>query len=308
MRNRKFIFFTVLGAVGVCALPSKGAALRTYTNHATYDILVPEASAVTYNRDTGTLFAIGDEGEALYQISKTGALIDRMTFDNNHPRGQRALDDPEGVAYLGNGKFMIADERIGTGWVTTYSAGTEVGVGVMPGFVFTGASGPNVGLEGVAYDPITDSVWGVKEHSPLSIFVQSNISGGGQSVTSTPFPGNRFSRAGITSLSDIYVMAASASFALDDPRRMNILVLARSENLLVEMTRTGEIVDTLDISFFNKHTIEGLTMDDQGNIYLVSEFSSTGKDNLHVLWSAPEPSALLLGAVGSLVLLRRRRD
>ena len=277
--------FPIFGATLASAMLAEGGALRDYTQSATYDIGVNEASGVTYNRDTGTLFSIGDEGEALYQISKTGQAIDRMTFDNSQPRGNRALDDPEGVSYMGAGKFIIADERIGTGWITAYAAGTQVGVGVMQGLVVAGTNDSNSGLEGVGYDPITDSLWGVKEANPIGIFMLSNVSGGGQRVTTIPFPSNRFTRAGITSLSDIYIMASCASFALDDPRRMHILVLARNENLLLEMTRTGEIVDTLDISRFGKHTIEGLTMDDDGHIYLASEKSGTMADNLHVLWA-----------------------
>ena len=43
-------------------------------------LLAQEASAVTYNWDTDTLFVTGDGGTSIVQVSKTGQLIDSMTL------------------------------------------------------------------------------------------------------------------------------------------------------------------------------------------------------------------------------------
>ncbi|RYD17852.1 MAG: hypothetical protein EOP88_24655, partial [Verrucomicrobiaceae bacterium] len=76
---------------------------------ASYTIPVSEASGVTYNRDTDTLFAIGDEGHELVELTKTGTKVSSMAFNQSGPSEARALNDPEGVSYLGGGKFAIAD-------------------------------------------------------------------------------------------------------------------------------------------------------------------------------------------------------
>ena len=299
------------------AYPTMAAGLLSaYTNYSTYYLGgVSEASAVTYNRDTGTLFTIGDEGTALVQMTTTGVFINSMTFDNSGDRAQRTLDDPEGLAYLGNGQILIADERRNVAYLSTYAAGTQVQKNTMSSYAF-GLYDGNTGLEGVAYDPISNSLWGVKEQGPMTIYQTSNIAGGTNVTVSNPFPGNRFTRAGISSMSDIYMLASSEAFTLEDPRRSHLFILARDNTLILEMTRTGEVVDQLDLSFLGRSTIEGMTMDDQGTIYLVAEQSvanglgTDGQSALYVLSSVPEPSAwafLGLGLLGTATLRLRRQ-
>ena len=43
-------------------------------------MLAQEASGVTYNWVTNTLFVAGDGGTSIVQVSKTGGLIDSMTL------------------------------------------------------------------------------------------------------------------------------------------------------------------------------------------------------------------------------------
>ena len=297
------------------AYPAMAASLSEYTNYSAYSIGdVSEASAVTYNRDTNTLFSIGDEGTTLVQLSLTGQFIDSMSFDNSGERAQRTLDDPEGLAYMGNGKILIGDERRNVGYLSTYAPGTQAQKNSMPSYAYGPYDG-NTGLEGVAYDPVTNTLWGVKEQGPLTIYQTSDISGGTNVTVTSPFSGNRFSRAGITTMSDIYMLASSGAFALNDPRRLNLFILSRSEKVILEMTRTGELVDKLDISFLGRGTIEGMTMDDQGNIYLVAEQLANGVGNdsksaLYVLSAVPEPSTYALigiASLGALLCYTRKR-
>ena len=60
-------------------------------------VLAQESSAVTWNRDTNTLFIVGDGGTSVVQVSLTGQLINSMTLglDPTKPQGT-AYYDPEG--------------------------------------------------------------------------------------------------------------------------------------------------------------------------------------------------------------------
>src|SRR5437868_1243968 len=90
--------------------------LSTYTRIARYSLpepsnttapagslLAQEASAVTYDKDTDSLFVVGDGGTSIVQVTKTGQLIDSMTLaQGSSPQGT-FFYDPEGLTYVGGG-------------------------------------------------------------------------------------------------------------------------------------------------------------------------------------------------------------
>src|SRR6202000_2719607 len=74
-------------------------------------LLTQEASSVTYDWDTGTLFVVGDGGTSVVQVSKTGQLIDSMTLAaGSSPQGTEFYDT-EAITYVGGGKFVLGEER-----------------------------------------------------------------------------------------------------------------------------------------------------------------------------------------------------
>src|SRR5215813_13712056 len=84
----------------------------TRTAHPPNSLLAQEASAVTYDWDTDTLFVVGDGGTSVVQVSKTdGHLIDSMTLaPGPSPQGTDFFDT-EGVSYVGGNKFVLVEER-----------------------------------------------------------------------------------------------------------------------------------------------------------------------------------------------------
>lgn len=61
--------------VGRYALPEP-----TRVTPPTNSVLAQEVSAVTWNRDTNTLFVLGDGGTSIVQVGLNGNLIDSMTL------------------------------------------------------------------------------------------------------------------------------------------------------------------------------------------------------------------------------------
>src|SRR6266536_3366490 len=117
-------------------------------------LLCQEASAVTYNWDTDTLFVVGDGGTSVVQVTKTGQMIYSMTLaPGPSPQGTDFFDT-EGVTYAGAGKFVLMEERDRQANLFTYVAGgilhkTDVQS------VKLGTTVGNIGLEGISYDPLT---------------------------------------------------------------------------------------------------------------------------------------------------------
>ena len=132
-------------------------------------VLAQEVSAVTYNPDTDTLFVVGDGGTSVVQVSKTGQLIDSMTLARgSSPQGTEFFDS-EGLAYVGNGKFVMTEERDRQIVSFTYKKDTTL-TRADTQTVKLGTTVGNIGLEGITYDPLTNGYVIVKELSPEGIF------------------------------------------------------------------------------------------------------------------------------------------
>jgi uncharacterized protein (TIGR03382 family) len=295
----------LLALVTLPYMASAAAPISTYTQFSAFSIGEQEASAVTYNPNSGTLITVGDEGRFMTEYTKNGVLVGRSAIGG--------ISDAEGIAYLGRDaegrdRFMVADERIQKASNLIQTRNLTTDPGSYPDGTNTISFGENVGnigLEGVSYDPLTNSIWGVKEKDSQAIYQYVMGAAGGLSIN--PFSADGW---GLADLSDIYVLAACEVFAGTD-RQWNMLILSQESKMLLEVTRTGEIVGALDLSTLGlpkDDTIEGVTMDENGTIYLVAEGGSKSlPSHMYALSAVPEPSTMVLGLLGFSVLLRRRR-
>src|SRR6185295_13701983 len=83
----------------------------TRTTSPANSLLAQEASAVTYNWDTDTLFVVGDGGTSVVQVTKTGTLVNSMTLAPGPSPQGTDFYDTEGLTYVGGGKFVLVEER-----------------------------------------------------------------------------------------------------------------------------------------------------------------------------------------------------
>jgi uncharacterized protein YjiK len=256
-----------------------------------------EASAVTYARDRGTLFFVGDEGLGVVEISRSGQTIGSMAFDWAGTGSTN--NDAEGLTYLGNGVLVVAEERLQDAFRFSYSDGGSVALASMP----SSSIGPtvgNVGTEGISWDPRDGSFVSVKQDNPPAVLAGGlNFAVGGGTSTMAPlFDADAL--LGVNSLSDVQTLspvdALAGSAAAD-----NLLILSLDSRRLIEVTRSGAVLSSLDLSSLTTQALEGLTIDEKGVIYLVAEDSGSPSSRLFVLTSTapiPEPGSVALMLAG----------
>lgn len=326
----------VIYSMSAIAAPVTAVDLSTYARVARYrlpeptqiapppnSLLAQETSAVTYNRDTDTLFVVGDGGTSIVQVTKTGQLVDSMTLalDPAKPQGTYFYD-PEGLTYVGAGRFVMVEERYRQVNLFTYAAGTTLGGGGAQ-TVKLGTTIGNVGIEGISYDPLTNGFIAVKEISPEGIF-QTTIdfaagtasNGSGSTVNST----NLFNPAlaGLTDFAEVYSLSNLASLS-GSADFSHLLLLSQEDGRIINVDRLGQVYSSLtitgdpgDLLSIANMQHEGMTMDDDGILYVVNE-NGGGDINHPELWvyaPVPVPPALWLfgSAAGVLSVMRRRAN
>src|SRR5215471_2353283 len=265
----------------------------TRTAHPPNSLLAQEASAVTYNWDTDTLFVVGDGGTSVVQVSKTGQLIDSMTLAPGPSPQGTDFYDTEGITYVGGGKFVLMEERYRQANLFTYTAGGILHKADVQ-TVKLGTTIGNIGLEGVSYDPLTSGYICVKEKDPESIFqtgidfVAGTATNGSPTATGSTDLFNPL-LANLVDFSDVFALSNLPSLN-GQPDYSHLLILSQESGQIVNIDRSGTISSSLTIVSdpgnplsVADQTHEGLTMDRDGNLYVVSE--NGGGDSDHPqLW------------------------
>lgn len=266
-----------------------------------------EASAVTYARDRGTLFFVGDEGTGVVEISRTGAAVGSMAF--NWAGTGSTNNDAEGLTYVGGGVLVVGEERLYDAFRFTYAAGGTATLASSFASISNVVVGNN-GMEGISYDPRDGSFVAVKQQSPQDILAGMLTFAGGAGGTSTMTQLFNPALMGVTSLSDVQTLspvdALTGTAAAD-----NLLVLSLASNMLLEVNRAGVIKSSFNLAGLTTQAIEGVTVDENGAIYLVAEDSGTGNSRLFVLTAAPVPEpetwGMMLAGLGVIGMMVRRR-
>jgi uncharacterized protein YjiK len=272
-------------------------------------LLAQEASGVTYDWDTDSLFVVGDGGTSVVQVSKTGALIDSMTLaPGGSPQGT-TFYDTEGITYIGNGEFVMTEERDRQLVRFTYAAGTTL-TREETKTVKLGTTIGNIGLEGVTNDPTSGGFVVVKEMEPESIF-QTDIdwdagtatNGSPTTIEST----NLFepALAGTADFSDVFALSNLST--LSGPEASHLLIISQESGKIVNVDRSGNVSSSLTIVSdpgnplsVPEQTDEGVTMDNAGDLYVVNE-NGGGDSNHPQLWvyePSTEPNRPVKKALG----------
>jgi uncharacterized protein YjiK len=303
--GRQWIAVVVAGIAAIGA-DARAAGLDLSRYRVSAPIALPgpisEASAVTFNWNTGTLFVLGAEGDALTQVTRAGALVDSMTLSG--------FDDTEGVTYVGNGRFVLNEERLRDAYRVTYAAGGNAARAGLPS-VDLGTTVGNIGIEGISYEQSTGMFYTVKEVAPQEVKQWTLDFDAGTASGSDLFVPN----LGVLDLGDIQVLGSVTSLQ-GASAAQNLLILRQASSLLMEVDRSGAIVSSLDLSPYSLNA-EGVTIEPNGTIYVVGEsYQAPGPMGLpitveasamFVLTPVPEPETYALMAAGLALLGWRYR-
>ncbi|KPW39029.1 SdiA-regulated [Pseudomonas coronafaciens pv. atropurpurea] len=215
-----------------------------------------EASDLSYNPVSKTLFAVMGKNAFLVELTLTGDVLRKIPLVG--------WSNPEGVAVMNDGLIAITDERQHKLTVVKVSADTKtLNIADFPQYELGKSDNQNKGFEGIAWDPLRQQLILGEERPPALYTWKSNgsdvLQGDKQKL-----PSRSLDMRNLSSLSI-------------DPRTGHMLALSADSHLLLEVDEQGEQVSFMTLlGGMNglKDTIpraEGVALDEAGTLYMVSE-------------------------------------
>lgn len=221
-------------------------------------------SGLTYDERRDHLWAVVNNPEELLALGKDGSFIARYPLEG--------FVDVEGITYLGDDLLVVAEERSQT--LVIIPVPVQPGAlrrADYPSFTVGTPDGDNEGFEGVGYDRAGDRLFVVKEHSPRELYEIHGVkaSQGGGPMDLTIIDRNAW-------LAD-KGMARDLSSVHFDEQTGHLLLLSDEAKMMLELDGEGALVSFRSLwrglaGLENSvPQAEGVTLDDEGNLYLVSE-------------------------------------
>ena len=215
-----------------------------------------EASDLAYNPQTKTLFSVMGKNPFLVELSLQGDVLRKMPL--------AGWSNPEGLTVMGNGLMAIVDEREHLLSIVKVDADTrELNIGDFPKYDLGPSKDQNKAFEAIVWDSRNQQML-LGEERPPALFTWKSSDGVSLAGDKQKLDSDEL---------DLRNLSALAI----DPRTGHTLVLSADSHLLLELDEKGEQVSFMTLlGGFNglKSTIpraEGVTMDDAGNLYMVSE-------------------------------------
>ncbi|WP_242207750.1 MULTISPECIES: SdiA-regulated domain-containing protein [unclassified Pseudomonas] len=215
-----------------------------------------EASDLSYNPQTKTLFSVMGKNPFLAELTLQGDVLRKMPLVG--------WSNPEGLTVMENGLMAIVDERQHMLSIVKVDADTrELNIADFPKYDLGPSKDQNKAFEAITWDSHNQQLL-LGEERPPALFTwksdgSQTLKGDKQKLASDEL--------------DIRNLSALAI----DPRTRHTLVLSADSHLLLELDEKGEQVSFMTLlGGFNglKNTIpraEGVTMDEAGTLYMVSE-------------------------------------
>jgi uncharacterized protein YjiK len=223
-----------------------------------------DLSALTYNSDTNTLFALLNGDNRIIELSLEGLLLRSIRVPG--------ADDMEGLTHVTGDRYVIAEERKRRlSLVTITDATQSVNIDSAPSLVIAFGESGNKGLEGLFWDDQGQRLLVVRERDPLRVmavtgFVEA-VAGEPIAINITEIKSADFPGLFMRDLSSLSMHAGSG----------HLLLLSDQSHMVVEYDLEGQPLSLLGLwkgmSGLRKTVkqAEGLAVDNRERIYVVSE-------------------------------------
>ncbi|MGF6346135.1 SdiA-regulated domain-containing protein [Variovorax sp. W2I14] len=226
--------------------------------------LTRNASGLTFNTETGTLFTVINRPPQIAELTTEGRLLRVVALDG--------VKDPEGITYVQGDSYVISDEdshRIY--WVQIGRDTQRVSVAGRPSLGIGIDKLHNSSFEGVSWDSVHKRLYVVREKLPMRVLMITGLD------PATPSAGFNIdisewksSRAASLFMSDL------SSVTVHDETG-HLLLLSDESALIVEYAADGRPVSMLPLwRGFNglQRKVpqpEGVAVGPDGKLYLLSE-------------------------------------
>lgn len=222
-----------------------------------------DVSALTFDPDRNSLFTVTNQKPQLLELSLDGELLRRIDL--------HGFGDAEAVEYISPGLYVITDERQQRLIkVRVDDATTELHADQAQQFSLSIGLNGNKGFEGLAYDSAGQRLFVAKERDPMRIY---EIHGFPQRDPQRPFAVHVVD----DQQRDAGLFVRDLSSLQFDERSGHLLALSDESRLVLELNVEGKPISSLSLLGGRnglKRSVpqgEGIAMDNQGVLYLVSE-------------------------------------
>ncbi|WPN63848.1 MULTISPECIES: SdiA-regulated domain-containing protein [unclassified Pseudomonas] len=227
------------------------------------DGLDDDVSALTFDPIRKSLFTVTNKNAELVELSLDGKILRRIALIG--------FGDPEAVEFISEDIYVITDERqqrlikIRLEDDTQFLDAAEAEQMTL-GVHMSG----NKGFEGLAYDSVGKRLFVAKERDPMLIYEVHGFPHHNPEKSYAVHVINNPKR-------DAGLFVRDLSSLQYDERSGHLLALSEESRLIIELDIDGRPLSTLSLSKGRQglqKTVpqaEGLAMDDDGNLYLVSE-------------------------------------
>jgi uncharacterized protein YjiK len=220
------------------------------------------ASGLTWNPQQQSLLLVLNGPEQLLELSPQGEVLRRVEL--------LGFEDVEGIAWVGGNRYVLAEEsRHRLTLIELADDATVLERGAARSFSLAQRGG-NKGIEGVAWDPADNALYLAKERDPMGLHKLHGLLGADAPQPPT-LQGNPPQAQAALAFSDDL---AGLHY---DPASGSLLVLSDESRLLSEIGPQGRALSFLELRR-DWHGLnqpipqaEGVTMDEHGTLYLVSE-------------------------------------